>query len=860
MKSHAQVVVIGGGVVGCSVLFHLARAGWTDIVLLERDELTSGSTWHAAGGMHTINGDPNVAKLQKYTISLYKEIEELSGQATGVHITGGVLLAATEARMDWLRGVVAKGRYLGLDLEEISASEAAELMPLLDPKQFVGAVRNSEDGHLDPSGVTHAYAKAARKLGAEVERFTKVEDIVRHANGQWRVITNRGEVLADHVVNAGGLWAREVGRMVGIELPVLAMEHMYLITEDMPEVAEINRTTGKEVIHAVDFDGELYLRQERGGMLMGTYEKANKPWSEHTTPWNFGHELLEPDIDRIAPSLEVGFRHFPAFQNTGIKQIINGPFTFAPDGNPLVGPVRGLPGFWVACGVMAGFSQGGGVGLALANWMIHGDPGADIWAMDVARYGDWARPAYTNARVRENYSRRFSIRFPNEELPAGRPLKTVPIHDQLAARGAQFGASFGLEVSLWFAPDGVRDEFSWRRSSDFEHVAAEVRTVRERVGLSDISVFAKYRVTGEGAEAWLDKMLACKLPAPGRMALAPMLKDDGKLIGDFTVANLTSEQSAPPPLTPPHKGEGDPDASKPGIDPAVEGTTGVSPSPLWGGVRGGGASPAQEWLILGSGIAEQFHMRWFESHLPGDGSVSVAAVGLKRVGLAIAGPSARAVLEKVTRADVSNGAFPFMAIRAIDIGMAPCLVGRVSYTGDLGYEIWMAPEYQRHVFETLLKAGEAFGMGLFGSRALNSLRLEKNYGSWAREYRPIYGPVEAGLDRFVAYGKPADFIGKAAALEEKRTGGKLRLRAFLVDARDADVIGDEPIWFGGAVRGWVTSGGYAHNAGKSVALGYVPKEIADESDGFAIEVLGKRLSARLQPLPLFDANLERMRG
>ncbi|WP_287179481.1 FAD-binding oxidoreductase, partial [Mesorhizobium sp.] len=353
MKSHAKVVVIGGGVVGCSVLFHLARHGWTDILLLERDELTSGSTWHAAGGMHTINGDPNVAKLQKYTISLYKEIEELSGQATGVHLTGGVLLAATEARLDWLRGVVAKGRYLGIDLEEISPNEAAELMPLLDPKQFVGAVRNKEDGHLDPSGVTHAYAKAARKLGAEVERFTKVEGIVRRPDGLWRVITNKGDVVAEHVVNAGGLWAREVGRMIGLELPVLAMEHMYLITEDMPEVAAWNQNTGTEIIHAVDFDGELYLRQERGGMLMGTYEKANKPWSEFSTPWNFGHELLEPDIDRIAPSLEVGFRHFPAFQNTGIRQIINGPFTFAPDGNPLVGPVRGLPGFWVACGVMA---------------------------------------------------------------------------------------------------------------------------------------------------------------------------------------------------------------------------------------------------------------------------------------------------------------------------------------------------------------------------------------------------------------------------------------------------------------------------------------------------------------------------
>jgi dimethylglycine dehydrogenase len=559
MKSHARVVVIGGGVVGASVLYHLARFGWTDVVLLERDELTSGSTWHAAGGMHTINGDPNVAKLQKYTIELYKEIEELSGQATGVHITGGVLLAATEARMDWLRGVVAKGRYLGLDLEEISAEEAHRLMPLIDPTQFVGAVRNSEDGHLDPSGVTHAYAKAARKLGAEVERFTKVEEIVRRADGMWRVMTSKGEVVAEHVVNCGGLWAREVGRMVELELPILAMEHMYLITEDMPEVAEINAATGKEVIHAVDFDGELYLRQERGGMLMGTYEKAGKPWSERVTPWNFGHELLEPDIDRIAPSLEVGFRHFPAFQKTGIKQIINGPFTFAPDGNPLVGPVRGLPGFWVACGVMAGFSQGGGVGLSLAQWMINGDPGADIWAMDVARYGDWATMAYTNAKVRENYSRRFSIRFPNEELPAGRPLKTVPIHDLLAARGAQFGASFGLEVPLWYAPEGVRDEFSWRRSSDFAHVGAEARRVREAVGLSEISVFAKYRVTGEGAEGWLDRMLACRLPAAGRMTLAPMLKEDGRIIGDFTVARLpTAKVGAviPPPLTPPHKGEG----------------------------------------------------------------------------------------------------------------------------------------------------------------------------------------------------------------------------------------------------------------------------------------------------------------
>jgi dimethylglycine dehydrogenase len=807
MKSHTRVAVIGGGVVGASVLFHLARHGWTDVVLVERSELTSGSTWHAAGGMHTINGDPNVAKLQKYTIELYKEIEELSGQATGVHVTGGVLLAATEARMDWLRGVVAKGRYLGLDLEEISAEEAARLMPLLDPKQFVGAVRNSEDGHLDPSGVTHAYAKAARNLGAEIYRHTKVEDLVQREDGQWRVITDKGEIVAEHVVNAGGLWAREIGRMVGLELPVLAMEHMYLITEDMPEVAEWNAKTGTEIIHAVDFDGELYLRQERGGMLMGTYEKAGKPWSEKTTPWDFGHELLEPDIDRIAPSLEVGFRHFPAFQKTGIKQIINGPFTFAPDGNPLVGPIRGLRGFWSACGVMAGFSQGGGVGLALSNWMIEGDPGFDIWAMDVARYGDWATMAYTNAKVRENYSRRFSIRFPNEELLAGRPLKTSPIYDLLSARGAQWGTAFGLEIPLWYAPEGVKDEFSWRRSTDFEHVAREVRAVREGLGLCETTSFAKYEVEGEGAEAFLDRLLACRLPKAGRMALAPMLKEDGKLIGDFTVANLGSK-----------------------------------------------------WMIFGSGVAEEYHMRWFEQHLPADGSVRIRARGVGLTGLAIAGPRARDLLAKVTGEDVSNAAFPFMAIRKMHVGMAPVLVGRVSYTGDLGYELWIEPEYQRAAFNALVAAGEEFGLGLFGSRALNALRLEKNYASWAREYRPIYGPLEAGLDRFVAYNKEADFIGKKAALEERRQGGRLRLRAFVMDAIDADVIGDEAIWFGGEVRGWVTSGGYAHNSKASVAMGYVPKEIAEESDGFEIELLGRRHKARMQPAPLFDANYERMRG
>ena len=808
MRNSARVVVVGGGVVGCSVLYHLAKLGWTDIVLVERDELTSGSTWHAAGGIHTINGDPNVAKLQQYTIDLYKEIEALSGQPTGLHLTGGVMLAATEARFDWMKSIVAKGRYLGIEAKIITPERAHELMPLLDPTCFVGAIETVVDGHLDPSGTTQAYAKAARKLGAAIERFTKVEELIQNADRSWRVITNKGEIRADHIVNAGGLWAREVGHMVGRVHPVLAMEHMYLITEDMPEVAAINEATGKEVIHAIDFDGELYLRQERGGMLMGTYEKACKVWAEHETPWDFGHELLTPDIDRIAPSLEVGFKHFPAFQRAGIKKIINGPFTFAPDGNPLVGPVPGLPGYWCACGVMAGFSQGGGVGLALANWMIHGDPGFDVWAMDVARFGSWASKAYTNAKVRENYARRFSIRFPNEELPAGRPLKTSPIYDRMKARGAQFGAAAGLEVPLWYAPAGIRDEFSWRRSNDFEAVAGEVRAVRERVGLIETTGFAKYTLRGSGVTAWLDRLLACRIPAAGRMTLAPMLKHDGRLIGDFTLANLGAEG----------------------------------------------------FFLVGSGIAEDYHMRWFQERLPKDGSVQILAHGMGYSGLAIAGPEARRVLSAATAADVSARAFKFMDVRRIGVGMSSALVARVSYTGDLGYEIWCDPANQVHLFDTLMSAGAEFGIQLFGARALNSLRLEKAYGSWAREYRPIYSPVDAGLDRFVAFGKEADFIGKEAALRDKESGGRLRLRCFIVDTDDADVIGDEPIWQQETVCGWVTSGGYAHASGVSVALGYVPKEMADREHGWSIELLGRRYTARLQHQALFDPDGRRLHG
>jgi dimethylglycine dehydrogenase len=810
MKSHVQVAVIGGGVVGCSVLYHLTKAGWKDVALIERSDLTSGSTWHAAGGFHTLNSDPNVAKLQAYTVNLYKEIEAISGQPCGLHLTGGVQLADTPERLDWLKMAHARGRYLGMQTEIITAREAKELLPLLDDSYFVGAMWDPIEGHLDPYGTTHAYAKSAKLAGAEIYLHNRVTELVQNADGSWTVATQNGTIQAEHVVNAGGLWAREIGRMVGLELPVLAMEHHYILTEDMPEVAEIMQATGKELVHAIDFGGELYTRQERGGMLLGTYEKAATPWSPKVAPWDFGQDLLAPDLDRIAPSLEVGFKHFPALQHTGIRRVVNGPFTFSPDGNPLVGPVRGLRNFWCACAVMAGFSQGGGVGLALSSWMVEGDPGFDVWGMDVARFGDWATLAYTNAKVRENYSRRFSIRFPNEELPAARPMQTTALYDRMLAQGAVMGDSWGLETPLWFAPKGVepKDIVSFRRSNDFEHVKNEVKGVRERVGVTEIANFAKYAITGPGAEAFLSRLMTNRMPRTGRIVLTPMLNENGKLIGDFTIAKAGEDR----------------------------------------------------FFMWGSSQAQIFHMRWFERHLPQDGSVTIRPLGMSLVGLSIAGPNARDVLAKLAEIDVSADAFRFLDFRETHAAGVPVMINRVTYTGDLGYEIWVKPEYQRRLYDKIMEAGAEFGIVNFGMRALLSMRLEKNWPTWYRELRPIYGPFEADVGRFVDL-KKNDFIGREAAAQEKAEGGKLRRVTFVVDAADADVLGDEPIWRDGEVIGWITSGGYAHHVDRSLAQGYVPRDVTTGgADGFEIEILGERRPARLQPEPLFDPVGVRMRG
>jgi len=602
MKDSAQAVIIGGGVVGASVLYHLAKIGWRDVLLLEKSELTSGSTWHAAGGMHTFNGEANISRLQKYTIDLYREIEQLSGQSCGLHPNGGLMLAATQGELDSLRLICSRARYLGMETEMVSLTEARNLNPLIDTSHFIGALWRADGGHCDPAGTTHAYVKAAQQLGAQVERFTRVLSLTPRRDRSWDVLTDKGVIRAGHVVNCAGLWAREVGHMVGIELPVLAMEHHYLITEDLPELAGRER----EIVNTTDYSGEIYLRQERRGALIGTYEPHGVVWAPRQTPDDFTMQLLPEDFERLAPYFEVGFRHFPALGRAGIRKAVNGPFTFAPDGNPLVGPVRGVPNYWVACAVMAGFSQGGGIGLVLSRWMADNDPGQDILSMDVARFGAFATPKYTALKVPENYSRRFRLAYPNEELPAARPVRRSPIYERLIAAGAVMGANFGLEHALWFAPEGMaRTETpTYRRSEAFAVVRAECLAVRSAVGIYETTNYGKYEITGRGARAWLDRVFASRIPRPGRLALAPMLNAAGRIVGDLSIACLSQDR----------------------------------------------------FLIIGSGFAEEFHLRWFSlADVPADVFVRSAASTL--AGVSIAGPRSRELVQRLTRTDLAPGAF-----------------------------------------------------------------------------------------------------------------------------------------------------------------------------------------------------------
>ena len=807
MKSHYRVVIVGGGVVGASVLYHLAKHGWTDVALVERSVLTAGSSWHAAGGVHALNADPNMAALQAYTIDLLSEIEKESGQNIGLHMTGGITVASAPARWEWLQSAYRIFQTIGIeDCHLMTPEEIREKCPIMDVTGVIGGLWADREGYVDTTGTVHAYAGAARKRGAEVIEHNKVEALNQRADGTWDVVTEKGVIHAEHVVNAGGLWAKQVGRMVGLDLPLSPLQHHYFVTESIPEVAAMDF----EVPMTVDLEGFTYIRQDQQGVLVGIYEADHKHWNIDGAPWDYGFDLIPEEIDRIAGELEMAWRRYPVLERVGVKRWVNGAFTFSPDGNPLVGPVPGMRNYWLACGVMAGFLQGGGVGKSLAEWMIDGEAEADVWPMDIARYGPFAsNREYIRQTTGQFYSRRFVMTYPNEQLPAGRPLRKSPAYDAMSAAGCLWGCTWGLETPLMFAPPDFEETPTLRRSNAFPIVAEECEAVRKRVGLVDISGFSRFKVNGSGAREWLDRIMASRLPAPGRAKLAPMLAPNGRLKGDLTVFN-------------------------------------------WGDGT---------WWIMGSYYLRQWHMRWFSDWIATleAGDVSVRDISDATVGFALSGPRSRDVLAKLTHQDISNEALPFMGCATLDVGLVRARVGHLSVAGELGYEINVSAAEHIVLRRMLLEAGRDLGLREYGFYAMNSLRLEKSFGIWSCEFTQGYTPGMTGMDRWIAWNK-GEFTGREAALAEReKNTAPQKLVTLEVDALDADASGYEPVWKDGRRVGFITSGGYGHHAGKSLAMALIDVEHAQTGEELHTHVVGVERGARIIASSPYDPSGAAMR-
>lgn len=804
MRSSARAVVIGGGIVGTSVLYHLARAGWTDVALVEKGELASGSTWHAAGNTPHFNVSLNLSRIHLASTRLYERLEAETGQAVGFHKTGSLRLASVAGRMDEYRRHRGKARTIGLPFEVVDAAEIKRLHPLVETAGLLGAAWTPDDGHVDPSSVTQALAKGARDRGAEVYRHTRVTGIARTGAGEWRVETDRGAITTEAVVIAAGTWAREVGRLCGLDLPVVPMEHQYLVTEAIPELAAL----GVEVPIVREVDVSYYLRQEGDGFLLGVYEKGARPFGVGGIPPGFGADLLPPDLARIQPIVGGAMARVPVLAKAGILRVVNGPITYTPDGNPLLGPAGGLRGVWLACGVSFGITQAGGAGAYLAEWIVEGRPPVDLWEVDPRRYGAYATERYAVARCIDIYADEFAIVYPQDDRRPGRPARTSPLYDRLKAAGAVFGVRNGWERPYWFAPPGVeaRDVPSFRRTNWFAHVGAEARAVRERVGVLELSSFSKYEVSGPGAEAFLDRVCANRLPPPGRIVLSQLLNPSGTIECDVTVTRLAPDR----------------------------------------------------FLVLSAAVAERHDFDWLRCHAPERG-VTLENVTERWGVLILAGPRAREVLARLTDADLSNAAFPWLSAREIAVGYAPVRALRINFVGELGWELQHPIEYQVGLYDALMEAGAPHGIVNFGLRAMDSLRLEKAYRVWGADINTEVTPLEAGLGRFVAFDK-GDFVGREALLAQRRDGVRKRLVTLDVAAGDADCHGNEAVHAGGRVVGITTSGGYAHWLEKSLAVAYIDAGVAAPGTRLEVEILGECRPAVVAPEPLFDPESRRPRA
>ena len=811
MKSHARVVVIGGGVVGVSALYHLARKGWgDDVVLLEKAELTSGSTWHAAGLLPLFNMSYSVGQVHKYSVNLYSRLEEETGQPVGFARVGNLRLAMNDDRMDEYYQYAATARTIGINVQFLTPEEIGKLWPMCNVEGLVGGIYHPDDGYIQPADLTQALAKGARNMGATIYRKTPALNIEQTASGAWLVETPNGNITCDHIISATGNYARQTGEMVGLDVPVIPVEHQYIVTEPHPELKKRRAEGAPEMAVLRESDGSWYLREENGGFILGPYEKGAPACYVDGPDPRAEYELFQEDIERLAPHIEAAMNRVPAFAEVGIKQVYNGAIAYTPDGNPMIGPAWDLDNFWLSEGHSFGITAAGGAGWQLAEWIVEGEPTVDMLGVEPRRFGDYATKQYLVDKNEEAYSHVFIIHYPDEERPACRPLRTAPCYERMKDMGAVFGQKFGWERPNFFATDGMpqEDDWSFRRSRWFEAIRKEVANTTKNVGVLDMTAFAKCRVSGPGAEAFLDGFVANSLPKKvGGLNLSHALNGNGGIHSEFTVRREAKDS----------------------------------------------------FYLVSAGALQRLDHDYLKKHMPKDGSVQFTNLTGTIGVLVVAGPKSRQLLERVTKADLSNEAFRWLTAQDIVVGAAPVNAMRVNYVGELGWELHHPIEYQNHIFDALFEAGEDLGLKPFGIRAMDSMRLEKSYRMVGTELSIEYSAFESAMDRFVKPDK-GKFLGREALMASNEAGlDNLLVTLVVSDVTDADALGNNALTKDGELIGRATGGGYGFRIDQSLALGMVRPKFADPGTEMEIEILGKNYPAVVVPESPFDPTNERLR-
>ena len=812
MNSHARVVVIGGGVVGVSMLYHLAKKGWSDVALLERKELTSGSTWHAAGLLPLFNMSYSVGQVHKYSVKFYRELEQETGMNVGFRDVSNIRLASTPERWDEYMQYAGVADTIGVDVKRLTPKQVKEAWPMCNTEGLLGAIQHPQDGYIQPADLTQALAKGARDRGATIYRNTSVHAINKTASGEWEVVTDNGTITCEHVVSCTGNFARKTGAMVGLNIPVIPVEHQYIVTEAHPDIKARHADGLPEMGVLRDSDNGWYMREEAGGLILGPYEYGAPACYVDGPGADSEYELFQEDLERIEDHIESAMFRVPAFGEVGVKKVYNGAIAYTPDGNPIIGPAPGLKNFWLSEGHSFGITAAGGGGWQLAEWIVDGEPTIDMSGVDPRRYGSYATESYLIEKNEEAYANVFTVHFPDEEREAARPLRTTPCYDRMKALGAVFGVSFGWERPNWFAPEGVakEDDWSFRRSAWFEHIGNEVKNTTENVGLLDMSAFAKAKITGPGAAEFLDYLIANRIPKkPGRVNLCHALSYGGGVHSEYTIIKEKDDS----------------------------------------------------FYVVSAGALQSVDHDWIRKHMPEDGSVHFSNVTNAMGVLVVAGPKARTLMERISpRTDFSNEAFPWLSSRWINAGHAPTLAARVNYVGELGWELHHPIEYQNHIFDRLMEAGADLGIKPFGIRAMDTMRIEKSYRMMGTELSIEYAALEAKLDRFVHLNK-GDFIGRDALVKWQEKGFANELVTLRIDnVEDADVLGGNPLFHNGEMVGRATSGNYGFRVGQSLALAMVPPALAGIGTKFTIDILGKPYDAEIIEEIPFDPNNEKLRA